>query len=61
LEHDDPTVGRALALGETPAPHAPRSANATDPLLPLIGNIVWYVKVQRVLNEFWLSKGSRPA
>jgi Domain of unknown function (DUF4234) len=30
-------------------------------LLPLIGNIVWYVKVQRVLNEFWLSKGSRPA
>jgi hypothetical protein len=30
-------------------------------LLPLIGNIVWYVKVQRVLNEFWLSKGSPPA
>ena len=30
-------------------------------LLPLIGNIVWYVKVQRVLNEFWLSKGSQPA
>ena len=30
-------------------------------LLPLIGNIVWYVKVQRVLNEFWLSKGSQPS
>ena len=30
-------------------------------LLPLIGNIVWYVKVQRVLNEFWASKGSTPA
>ena len=30
-------------------------------LLPLIGNIVWYVKVQRSLNEFWLSAGSRPA
>ena len=29
-------------------------------LLPLIGNIVWYLKVQRVLNEFWLSKGSQP-
>jgi len=29
-------------------------------LLPLIGNIIWYVKVQRVLNEFWLSKGSQP-
>ena len=28
-------------------------------LLPLIGNIVWYVKVQRVLNEFWSSKGAR--
>jgi hypothetical protein len=27
-------------------------------LLPLIGNIIWYVKVQRVLNEFWASKGS---
>jgi hypothetical protein len=27
-------------------------------LLPLIGNIIWYIKVQRVLNEFWASKGS---
>jgi hypothetical protein len=27
-------------------------------LLPLIGHIVWYVKVQRALNEFWVSKGS---
>lgn len=27
-------------------------------LLPLIGNIIWYVKVQRSLNEFWTSKGS---
>jgi uncharacterized protein DUF4234 len=30
-------------------------------LLPLIGNIIWYLKVQRALNEFWLSKGARPA
>ena len=30
-------------------------------LLPLIGHIIWYVKVQRSLNEFWLSAGSRPA
>ena len=29
-------------------------------LLPLIGNIVWYLKVQRTLNEFWLSKGAQP-
>ena len=29
-------------------------------LLPLIGNIIWYLKVQRVLNEFWLSKGAQP-
>ena len=27
-------------------------------LLPIIGNIVWYVKVQNALNEFWISKGS---
>jgi hypothetical protein len=29
-------------------------------LLPLIGNIIWYVKVQGALNEFWVSKGARP-
>lgn len=28
-------------------------------LLPVIGNIIWYVRVQRALNEFWLSKGAR--
>ena len=27
-------------------------------LLPIIGNIVWYVKVQSALNDFWLSKGA---
>jgi uncharacterized protein DUF4234 len=30
-------------------------------LLPIIGNIIWYVKVQRSLNDFWSSVGSRPA
>ena len=30
-------------------------------LLPLIGNIVWYVKVQPALNDFWRSKGARTA
>ena len=30
-------------------------------LLPLIGNIIWYLKVQRALNEFWISKGARAA
>ena len=30
-------------------------------LLPLIGNIIWYLKVQQALNEFWISKGARPA
>jgi len=29
-------------------------------LLPLIGHIIWYVKVQNALNDFWLSKGSQP-
>jgi hypothetical protein len=30
-------------------------------LLPLIGNIIWYVKVQNALNDFWSSKGARTA
>jgi hypothetical protein len=29
-------------------------------LLPLIGNFVWYIKVQRSLNSFWLEKGAQP-
>jgi hypothetical protein len=29
-------------------------------LLPIIGHIVWYVKVQHALNDFWLSKGTQP-
>jgi hypothetical protein len=27
-------------------------------LLPIIGNIIWYVKVQDALNDFWRSKGA---
>ena len=27
-------------------------------VLPLIGNVVWFLKVQRLLNEFWGSKGA---
>jgi hypothetical protein len=30
-------------------------------LLPLIGNIIWYVRMQRSLNEFWIAKGAAPA
>ncbi len=30
-------------------------------LLPLIGNIIWYVKVQDALNAFWVSRGAAPA
>ena len=29
-------------------------------LLPLIGSIIWYVKVQNALNEYWVSKGATP-
>ena len=29
-------------------------------LLPLIGNIIWYLKVQKSLNQFWVSKGAQP-
>lgn len=28
-------------------------------LLPIIGHVIWYVKVQSALNDFWVSKGSR--
>ncbi len=27
-------------------------------LLPLIGNVIWFLTVQRLLNEFWGSKGA---
>lgn len=30
-------------------------------LLPIVGNIVWYVKVQRALNDFWVARGAQPA
>ncbi len=30
-------------------------------LLPIIGNIIWYVKVQNALNDFWMQKGAQPA
>lgn len=30
-------------------------------LLPLIGSIVWFVKVQGALNRYWESKGVAPA
>jgi hypothetical protein len=30
-------------------------------LLPLIGTIVWFVKVQGALNRYWQSKGAAPA
>jgi hypothetical protein len=26
----------------------------------IVGPFIWYWKVQRVLNEFWLSKGAQP-
>jgi len=30
-------------------------------LLPIIGNIIWYVKVQEALNNHWQSLGAGPA
>jgi hypothetical protein len=26
-------------------------------LLPLIGNIIWYVRIQNAINEFWQARG----
>jgi len=30
-------------------------------LLPLIGNIIWYLKCQEALNDFWVAHGAQPA
>jgi amino acid transporter len=30
-------------------------------LLPIIGPIIWFVKVQGALNRYWESKGAQPA
>jgi Domain of unknown function (DUF4234) len=27
-------------------------------LLPIIGNIIWYVRIQRSINDYWASHGS---
>jgi hypothetical protein len=29
-------------------------------LLPLIGQIIWFVKVQSALNAYWMAKGAPP-
>jgi hypothetical protein len=29
-------------------------------LLPIIGNFVWYLRVQAAINDFWISKGAKP-
>ena len=30
-------------------------------LLPLVGSLIWFVKVQGALNRYWESKGASPA
>jgi hypothetical protein len=30
-------------------------------LLPIIGNLIWYLKIQRALNAYWQAMGSQPA
>jgi hypothetical protein len=27
-------------------------------LLPVIGNLIWYLRIQSALNEYWVSKGA---
>ena len=27
-------------------------------LLPLIGNIIWYVRIQNSINDFWVARGA---
>lgn len=30
-------------------------------LLPIIGAIIWWVRAQSSMNQFWISKGAQPA
>jgi len=27
-------------------------------LLPLIGNLIWYIRIQQALNDYWVTSGS---
>jgi hypothetical protein len=27
-------------------------------LLPLIGNIIWYIRIQNAINQFWQDRGA---
>jgi len=29
-------------------------------LLPIVGQFIWYLKIQRALNAYWVAMGSRP-
>jgi len=29
-------------------------------LLPIVGPFIWYFKIQKALNAFWISKGAQP-
>jgi hypothetical protein len=29
-------------------------------LVPLIGNLIWYLRIQGALNDYWTSKGATP-
>jgi succinate dehydrogenase/fumarate reductase cytochrome b subunit len=30
-------------------------------LLPIIGNFIWYIKIQNAINNFWIARGAAPA
>ena len=29
-------------------------------LLPIVGNFIWYFKVQQAINDFWIRRGAQP-
>ena len=29
-------------------------------LLPIIGNIIWYVRIQKSINDYWTAHGVAP-
>jgi hypothetical protein len=30
-------------------------------LLPVIGNFIWYIRIQNSINDFWIARGAAPA
>jgi hypothetical protein len=52
-------AGRVANLYQGDGRQSPVSAiTGLWALLPIVGGLIWYVRVQRAINDFWVSKGA---